>query len=362
MQIVSRVHNASTTHGRTALMLLAIVGGMGGCQTAHQKPPTRLGSLPFPGVTSLFAAAEPERLAPHYYRPRYMRLLEAEGDRGIVYTKQAGFVDISHAREAMDWTRYVAVQLANAPLSEDRRTVAFSFENVQVTVTTAAALSDDERIDVAAGVVYRLLVWHEVSTWLGYSMVPFVSERRSAFTPDDLTAHAIGVRVAKEVLREGPDLATYEQRTGEALERAIAQLEPMAADGLGAFCETLEGVWWSGVECLVTDINMGLRTGVKQPLIADEASRQPTAGAGIVWDALRSGLTYELQVRGSVAADVRAQLGTATISSDAQLEQLVRAVGDALAAKRTFAWSDDLAEDGLAEAAANRATQLAGHR
>lgn len=357
MQFLSALKVLSTVRRHTALILIAIAVGTGGCQSVHQKPPTRLGSLPFPGVTSLFAAAEPERLAPHYYRPRYMRLLEAEGDRGIVYTKQAGFVDISHAREAMDWTRYVAVQLANAPVYEDRRTVAFSFENVQVTVTTAAGLSDDERIDVAAGVVYRLLVWHEVSTWLGYSMVPFVSERRSAFTPDDLTAHAIGVRVAKEVLREGPDLAMYEQRTGEALERAIARLEPMEADALGAFCGTLEGVWWSGVECLVSDTNMGLRTGVKQPLVVDETTREPVSGTGIVWDVPRGGLTYELEVRGSVAADVRATLGTATISSDAQLEQLVQEVEKALAAKRTFAWSDELAED-----ASSHATRLAGHR
>lgn len=356
MQFLSEAKGRSDKRGVVAL-LVVVAAGLSGCQAARQTPPTRFGSLPFPGVTSLFAAAEPERLAPHYYRPRYMRPFEAEGDRGIVYTKKAGFVDISHAREAMDWTRYVAIELADAPQRDGERTATFVFENVRVTVKTPGELTDEERIDAAAGLVYRLLVWHEVSTWLGYSLVPFVSERRSAFTPDDLTAHAIGVRVAREVLRAGPDLAMYEQRTGEALEREIAVLEPIDADALGEFCSTLEGVWWSGTECLVTDTNMGLRTGVKQPLVVDEGSREPVAGAALVWDARRGGLTYAMQVSGHVATDVRRELGTTTISSDVELERLVQSVGAAIAARRTFVWNDALADD-----AASDATRLAEHR
>ncbi len=357
MPFLSETKRRVVAHFGCAGTVLVLAGGLAGCQTSHQKPPTRLGSLPFPGVTSLFAAAEPERLAPHYYRPRYERLFEAEGDRGIVYTKRAGFVDISHARQAVDWTRYAAIQLADAPQRQGQRTATFVFENVQVTVTTAAALSDDDRIAVAAGITYRLLAWHEVSTWMGYSMVPFVSERRSAFTPDDLTAHAIGVRVARDVLRTGAELATYEQRTGDELERAIAALEPMEADALREFCSTLQGVWWSGTECLVADTNLGLRTGVKQPLVADETSREPVAAVGIVWDQQRTRLTYHFEVSGSVAAAVRAELGTTIISSDAELEQLVRAVGEALAARHTFAWSDELADD-----AASDVMRVAGYR
>jgi hypothetical protein len=180
-------------------------------------------------------------------------------------------------------------------------------------------------------------------------MVPFVSERRSAFTPDDLTAHAIGVRVARDVLQTGADLATYEQRTGDELELAIAALEPMEADALREFCSTLQGVWRSGTECLVADTNLGLRTGVKQPLVADETSREPVAGASIVWDQERTRLTYHFEVSGSVAAAVRAELGTTIISSDTELEQLVRAVGKALATRRTFAWSDELADDAASD-------------
>jgi hypothetical protein len=107
----------------------------------------------------------------------------------------------------------------------------------------------------------------------------------------------------------------------------------------------------------VADTNLGLRTGVKQPLVADETSRKPMAGAGIVWDQERTRLTYHFEVSGSVAAAVRAELGTTIISSDAELEQLVRAVGEALAARRTFAWSDKLADD-----AASDVMRVAGYR
>lgn len=317
----------------TALMLV-------GCQSAGDKPPTRFGSLPFPGVTSLFAAAEPANLAPHYYRSRLARPFEVEGDRGIVFTAKAGFVDISHARETLDWTRYVNLQLEHAPVDGETRTARFVFEKLDVAVTAPAELSEMQRIELAAATTYRLLAWHEISTWFGYSMVPFVSERRSSFTPDDLTAHAIGIRVAREVLRGSPDLATYERLSGERLEQEIAALEPLPADELAEFCSTLHGVWWSGTDSLVVDANMGLASGVKIPLVPDAVTRQPTPAEPLTWSGRDLGLVYSFSVRGGVARDVRAVIDTDVITSDEQLERLASHVAAELRQRRRFAWTD----------------------
>lgn len=320
-------------------VIFALIASVAGCRSGSDRPPTRFGSLPFPGAASLFAAAEPGRLAPHYYRPRYARPFHAEGDRGIVYTQKAGFVDISHAREAMDWTRYISMQLAAAPVNGNARTATFRFENLHVSVSTPAEASDHERIDVAAAITYRLLAWHEVSTWRGYSLVPFVSERRSAFTPDDLTAHAIGVRVAIDVLQYAHDLDTYERHAGAALERALAALEPLPPEEAQALCRRLEGVWWQGLECRVADTQMGLTSGVKYPLLVSSASAEPLAGEGIVWSCLRAP-SYRFVVKGSVSSWVRNSLGTREISSDAQLELLAEQAHHDLSRTRAYSWGD----------------------
>src|SRR5262249_12707791 len=79
----------------------------GGVADEH-TPRWRLGALPFPGPLSLYAAADATDLGMHRYTSWWERPFEeGEGARGIMYTCRAGFLDLAHLRDAVDWTRYL---------------------------------------------------------------------------------------------------------------------------------------------------------------------------------------------------------------------------------------------------------------
>src|SRR4051794_16399068 len=77
-------------------------------------PRDRLGCLPFPGLMTLYATADPARLGRHRYEDLPRLFQEDEAGRGIIYTERAGFVDLAHVRIAIDWTRYCAHAVRDA--------------------------------------------------------------------------------------------------------------------------------------------------------------------------------------------------------------------------------------------------------
>ncbi|HSC70057.1 MAG TPA: DUF4056 domain-containing protein, partial [Candidatus Methylomirabilis sp.] len=78
------------------------------CASGSQTPRIRLGSTPFPGLLSLYAAADPRDLGMHRYEPWWERLVDPdETSWGNLYTCRAGFLDLGHLREYVDWARYI---------------------------------------------------------------------------------------------------------------------------------------------------------------------------------------------------------------------------------------------------------------
>ncbi|MDP3432015.1 MAG: DUF4056 domain-containing protein [Bacteroidota bacterium] len=47
-------------------------------------------------------------------------------------------------------------------------------------------LTDNDLVNLAGKIAYDLSVWHEIATWFGASTIPFVPERYSSFSVEDV--------------------------------------------------------------------------------------------------------------------------------------------------------------------------------
>lgn len=213
-------------------------------------PRYRLGSLPFPGPFTLFASADGE-LGQHRYGDQ-PRSGPREVGRGTLYTCRAGFIDVAHLRESIDWTRHV-YELVLAAF--DARAPSLRFEGPDDTAYELAfeyppawaTVSDEERGRAALRIAQRssllLMTWHEVLTGSGYKTTGVVSERRSAFTYDDMSAHLVGVQVAGRALG---DAAPYDLAVTRALDARLAELGVVDHECLAQALDGVEGSWWRG--------------------------------------------------------------------------------------------------------------------
>jgi hypothetical protein len=259
-----------------AVMFVAAAVSMAGCAGVGDQPRMRLGSMPFPGLFTLYAQADAADLGVHRAESWWERTnARPEVDRGILYTRDAGFLDLSHVREYVDWGRWlhgraVAGVMRTAGANEEGR---WSDSGFRVEVSAPAwieGLTPEARANAAhaAAVAFAaratvlMGTWHEVATWHGQNTVPGVSEKRSAFTWDDMTSHVVAARVAAAAL------TAKERNWNLAVTRALRE-ELSRLGVVGPACESeavaaTEGVWWADGEPLRRDLDTGLFGGVKQ--------------------------------------------------------------------------------------------------
>ena len=92
----------------------------GGCASSAGAPRMRLGSLPFPGVFSLYEEANPDDMGVHCAGTTLARIgQKGERERGTLYTRRAGFIDVSHMRESIDWVRSVSYTHLTLPTNRE---------------------------------------------------------------------------------------------------------------------------------------------------------------------------------------------------------------------------------------------------
>jgi hypothetical protein len=250
-------------------------------------PRYRLGSLPFPGPFTLYAAADGE-LGQHRYGDQPRSGAPREVGRGTLYTCRAGFIDVAHLRESIDWTRHVhelvlAAFAARAPLlrfeGPDDTTYELAFDYPAAWTT----VPDEERGRAALRIAQRssllLMTWHEVLTGSGYKTTGVVSERRSAFTYDDMSAHLVGVQVAGRALG---DAAPYDRAVTRALDARLDELGVVDHECLARALDAVEGTWWKGRFALRLQHETGRFSGWLQPHVIeglaccpDDAAAEP---------------------------------------------------------------------------------------
>ncbi|HEX2838773.1 MAG TPA: DUF4056 domain-containing protein [Phycisphaerales bacterium] len=317
---------------RAPLIAAAILALSACAGTGRPQPHTRFGALPFPGVTSLFHAADAANLGPHRYTDR--TLLGAEGERGIIYTERAGFVDVVHIRLAADWTWYIHTQLQDARRRPDVTAVAFTYEKSRVNIT----LPQDPAADaaVAAHAACALMTWHEVATWYGYSMVPLVSERRSSFTYDDTVSHLLGAQAAYSVITAGTTWETYDDAMKVELDRVISAAEPRTPLGTRDACTDARGGWWMGNNAILRDTATHLDATPKHPLVLTTTGGATFSDAPVALPPLAESMPqpwFTITVPRQVRERVRTVLGTTTIAGNDALRNLVADVADDLAVR-----------------------------
>lgn len=305
---------------------------MGGCAAARREQPhTRFGALPFPGVTSLFHAADPGRLSPHRYSGR--AFFGDEGERGIVYTERAGFLDVVHVRDSADWAWYVYTLMQDAR-GERRKEVVFDFDGAGVRAAMPAEAADDAA--VAARLAYALMTWHEAATWYGHSMVPLVSERRSAFTYDDTTSHFVGVNAAFCAMAGGATWETYDQKVGACIEESVASLEPRSPAGTVNACLDARGGWWENNSPILRDAAVHLSAPEKRPLVLDTRGHAVFSARLLALPPVSvppEGAWFTLEVQPDVRDRVRSVLGGTTVRGVEDMERVVADVAADLAAR-----------------------------
>jgi len=258
---------------------LAVVAGAVLAAAGRTTPRMRHGSLPFPGKFTLYTPACTEDLGVHRHGPWIDRLGEPdEKSGGILYTRQAGFLDLAHIREYVDWGKYHYDKALEALLTPARTfEYSWSGSTFRVTCTPPDSFSSgtdcEARAEAMANLFAQRMVvllgtWHEAATWHGQSTFPGISETRSAFTWDDTTSHVVAARITARAL--ALNLSDWDAAVTRALEAELRELDAVD-QALGAQAvEAIRGDWWTDVgenapAPLRRDFETGLDTGRKTP-------------------------------------------------------------------------------------------------
>lgn len=264
---------------------MAVVA-LAACTTAPQ-PRLRLGSMPFTGFMTLYKQADPRELGMHRYGPWWDRIAgPSESGRGTMYSCTAGFLDLSHMREYMDWTKYVHDRVLER-LRSDEPVVGparFAWTDGEFSLTIVvppwlADLSPSDReaavreasIRIAQRASVIIATWHEVATWYGHTTVPGISEKRSAFTWDDTTSHAVAATAAGRAIRSGEP--RWDVAATAALEEELRDLQVLDPAGEAEAVKKSEDLWWGDSKPLRRDLDTGLETGFKTPWLVPGLDR-----------------------------------------------------------------------------------------
>lgn len=257
------------------VLLLLLVGCAGG------QPRQRLGCLPFPGPFTLFDLADPEGLGAHHYASPNFGDRPVEHARGIVYTCRAGFLDLAHLRDTIDWTRYASGLVEETLRAETQELTIQGRDWTTYHVSFRypdfwAALGDDERevltrelsYRIGAELAYVVQTWHEIITWYGYKSTGIIPEHGSSFTYDDTMSHAVGLVVADRALRD--TTRSFDDAVTFALDDELRRLGVVSREQAFAAVKQVEGEWWESGRCLERQVDVGLRTGAVRPWLVPD--------------------------------------------------------------------------------------------
>ncbi len=163
---------------------------------------------------------------------------------GTVYTQKGGFIDMGHLRDCADWSAYL-YQLIISKKGIDNFSIKLGKEGgtKSLHLNLPSDLSDQTAREIAGKIAYELSLWHEISTWYGASYVPFVPERYSSFSPEDMYSNLMGVTLAMKAIKSDLEY-------NEAMTILIAN----TLDSLGCVessydtfmaMEKVENHWWT---------------------------------------------------------------------------------------------------------------------
>ncbi len=142
---------------------------------------------------------------------------------GTIYTNKGGFIDIGHLRDQIDWTRYLHATILN---SRGKGEVIFPLRKEAgrktLYLNVPAHLSNSDCILLAGKITYDLSLWHEISTWFGASTIPFIPEKFSSFSVEDVYSNLLGIHIGMKTLQSE---LPFNQAATEIIESTLDSLD-----------------------------------------------------------------------------------------------------------------------------------------
>jgi hypothetical protein len=219
----------------------------------------RVGAVPVPGfrIGNIMGIDE---VGPHTYDSGAMTRSSQAGtsgfrhreSNGLIYTCRGGFIDTAHVRDYIDWTIYLAAELARN-LSTGV-TIELPDEGGQRRIVARPV--DQDLIDrygltrvtirLAEWIGFQLSVWHEIATWFGWSWVKTFPETASSFSPEDLYSNVLGVKIAEAIAhrRSGRTESVYNRSVDTWLELVLEYLDPVPKSVGVEAMRSVDKHWW----------------------------------------------------------------------------------------------------------------------
>lgn len=260
------------------ILLLTLALMLSACK-AHDTPSMRLGSLPYPGPFTLFAQADPDDLGTHHYAP-FSEFLVNENSRGILYSCQAGFLDLSHVRDTIDLSWHYYVNFSEALLAGEHEVAVYAFSPCRYHVTfhlpeewglpeNVESLPPDLNeavIELSLQLAWTATAWYEFLQFFGYKSAGLIPEERSAFTYDDMMAHAVGVDVARKAIRVANTKHEFNKAATVELDRMFDHIKIVPPEEMKRAVQLVHGEWWTGWSgAIKRHLDVGHETGTLTP-------------------------------------------------------------------------------------------------
>ena len=167
----------------------------------------------------------------------------AEGN-GILYTQNGGFIDLGHLREWADWTAFLYLHiLENESLTGVRKTLGVEGGMRSLTLSNVNLLSYEDKLHLAGKISFEMSLWHEIVTGYGISSAPFISEKFSSFSAEDMYSNLLGIELAKQAILSTEDynIAFTKLLSDKLDELGVVQ----SLEETYSAVEEVESVWWS---------------------------------------------------------------------------------------------------------------------
>lgn len=203
---------------------------------------------------------EAEALGPHRYDNgalsvdiRDRRGWVDDEKNGLVYTCRGGFIDTAHVRDNADLTLALAAALARR-MDAGGASIELADQGAKIRVrgrpVDPALVGEHGRRELAVAgaqwLAFQVSIWHEIATWYGYASMSAWPEKVSSFTPDDLYANLVGVKIAGGIIRENLAYSDdeYHRSMDAWLARVLERLDAVPVEtGIEAM-SSVDGIWW----------------------------------------------------------------------------------------------------------------------
>ena len=179
-----------------------------------------------------------EELGPHGYLGN-----SGEGN-GIIYTMRGGFVDMGHLRDQADWTAFLYSRIEDAK-GKGNFKIHLGKEGgaKDLNLNIPKDITIDDAVKLAGRIAYDLSVWHEIASWYGCSVIPFVPERYSSFSIEDPYSNLLGATLGMEAIKSN---LPYEEAMTQLIKNTMETIGAVASQKETYMAmEAVRDIWWT---------------------------------------------------------------------------------------------------------------------